>query len=376
MYSKQILYSLIYFILLSTVSQNFYAQAPFGTAGTHTAVPKDTPNIPFGYYEYLPTDFNPTTSKTYPLILFYHGLGEKGNGTTELSKLLVTGVPRYIAQGNTFEAIVISPQSSSGWFSSANFLSLYNYIISNYPIDANRVYVTGLSAGGGSTWNALKEHSDKIAAAVPICGAGRVQDNASTLQQTPIWAHHNFEDKIVTIGQTINNMNRIAFIETSVMSVYPYGPNRTVADADYSMQFNTASNTWTTASGVNAPVDHLAFTLYKNGGHDAWTKTYNNQDVWNWMFAQRLNTLALNDLTNTSHNTIAYPNPTQNTWHISNPNNTIESVRVINNLGKTVIELPANKNNIIIDASPFKSGVYFVELKTINGFNNIKLIKL
>jgi hypothetical protein len=45
-------------------------------------------------------------------------------------------------------------------------------------------------------------------------------------------------------------------------------------------------------------------------------------------------------------------------------------------LGKTVIELPANKNNIIVDASPFKSGVYFVELKTINGLNNIKLIKL
>jgi hypothetical protein len=61
MYSKQILYTLIHLILLSTVSQNFYAQAPFGTAGAHTAVPKDTPNIPFGYYEYLPT-----TSKTYP----------------------------------------------------------------------------------------------------------------------------------------------------------------------------------------------------------------------------------------------------------------------------------------------------------------------
>ncbi|TSE10130.1 DUF5018 domain-containing protein [Aquimarina algiphila] len=265
--------------------------APYGNAGEHTAVKlsEATDNPPYGFYEYLPIDFSPSSSKKYPLLIFYHGIGQKGNGSEDLSKVLVNGPPKLIKNGKDFEAIVISPQSPNGWFGGNSFLSLYNYLIKNYPIDINRVYVTGLSAGGGGTWKALESHHDKIAAAVPICGANRLVQPADFLINSKIWAFHNFEDKRVGRATTIDNVNRVANTGTSVMAVYPYGDgSRTVANEDYTMHFNTDTDKWSTNQGINKPNQNMAFTMYKLGGHDAWTKTYNNEKVWDWLFAQSL----------------------------------------------------------------------------------------
>jgi hypothetical protein len=369
MNTKSLLFIVFFFTLCNSLILN--AQAPYGNAGEHTPVMLGSPDAPFGYYEYLPTDFNPSSGTTYPLVLFYHGLGEKGNGTTQLNKVLVHGPPKLIEQGTNFDAIVISPQSASGWFSPAHFLSLYDYLIANYPIDTNRVYVTGLSAGGGGTWNALKEHHDKIAAAVPICGAGGVYDPADFLQQTPIWAHHNFSDGTVGKGQTINNMNRIANISDSVMDVYPYGTGNTVADDDYSMQFNTNTQTWSATLGVHLPNDKLSFTLYKNGGHNAWTKTYNNQDVWDWMFAQSFNTLGIEK--NKEVTFKLYPNPASTKITITTQNTTEKKVEIYNLLGSKIYSHLLFKE-LVIDMSKYTSGVYIVKVMDAN--NNQKVTRV
>ncbi|WP_219010350.1 T9SS type A sorting domain-containing protein [Aquimarina litoralis] len=342
--------------------QNIFAQPPYGNAGEHTAVSIETTDANFGYYEYLPTDFDPNSGETYPLILFYHGLGEKGNGSSELSKVLRHGPPKMIENGTNFEAIVISPQSGSGWFSPNNFLSLYDYLTTNYPVDTNRFYVTGLSAGGGSTWNALKADHTKVAAAIPICGAGSVANPSEFLQQTPIWAHHNFNDGTVGRGQTINNMNRIANTGNSVMDVYPYGTGNTVADDDYTMQFDTQSQEWTSEIGVLNPTDKLSFTLYRNGGHDAWTKTYNNTDVWDWLFSQSLNTVLSVDDFETSSTTV-YPNPTSGNLRVKKQNNTEEVLEIYDLTGRKIY---SNKisNNQLITIKPQGAGLYMARILT------------
>ncbi|WAC00930.1 T9SS type A sorting domain-containing protein [Lacinutrix neustonica] len=362
----------VLFFIVFSYSPLLSAQTPYGNAGDHTPVILGRPETPFGYYEYLPTSFDASSSTTYPLVLFYHGLGEKGNGTTELNKVLANGPPKLIEQGTDFEAIIISPQSAYGWFSPANFLSLYTYLTAHYPIDTNRVYVTGLSAGGGGTWNALKGHHEKIAAALPICGAGSVSDPAAFLQQTPIRAHHNFNDGVVGKGQTINNMNRIANTGSSVMSVYPYGSSNSVADADYSMQFDTNTQTWSASVGIHAPNDKLSFTLYKNGNHDAWTKTYNNQEVWDWLFAQRLNTLGTND-DNLEISFKIYPNPTSNKATIITANTTEKKVEIYNLLG-TIIYSHVLFKELDMNVSTYASGVYIVKVSDAN--NNQKTIRI
>ncbi|AXT52748.1 T9SS C-terminal target domain-containing protein [Aquimarina sp. BL5] len=357
------------FIFLLVSSQLIMAQAPYGNAGEHTAVTLENTYAPNGYYEYLPTDFDQSSGNTYALVLFFHGKGERGDGNSNLDKVLKHGPPKLIENGTDFPAIVISAQSpkNSGTFSPSDFTNLYEYIIANYPIDLNRVYVTGLSAGGGSTWNALRADYTKIAAAIPICGAGGVNDPSGFLQQTPIWAHHNFSDGTVGRGQTINNMNRIANTGNSVMEVYPYGTGGTVADSDYTMQFDTTSKIWSSAIGINSPSDKMSFTLYRNGGHDAWTKTYNNQDVWDWLFAQSLNTLSTEEFVTIS--TKIYPNPTSGNIIIKTQKTLEEKLEIYDTVGRKIYDRMVT-NNEVIDIASHGSGIYIAKIITSLGSQN------
>ncbi len=354
------------FVFFLLFSQFIIAQAPYGNAGDHTAVTLESADAPNGYYEYLPTNFDQSSGNTYALVLFFHGKGERGDGNSNLDKVLKHGPPKLIENGTDFPAIVISAQSpkSSGTFSPSDFTNLYDYIIANYPIDLNRVYVTGLSAGGGSTWNALKADYTKIAAAIPICGAGGVNNPSDFLQQTPIWAHHNFSDGTVGRGQTINNMNRIANTGNSVMEVYPYGSGGTVADNDQTMQFDTTNKVWSSAIGINSPSDKMSFTLYRNGGHDAWTKTYNNQDVWDWLFAQRLNTLSTEAFATVS--TKIYPNPTSGSIIIETQKNLEEKLEIYDTIGRKIYNRMVT-NNEVIDLTSHGSGIYIAKIITSLG---------
>lgn len=278
-----------YFLIINL--QYVDAQAPYGNAGDHTPVMLENSEAPYGYYEYLPVDFNATSGVKYPVVLFYHGIGERGNGNSELGKVLVHGPPKLIEKGKDFPAIVISPQSHGGWSDPQSFLKIYNYLKENYPIDLNRFYVTGLSSGGTGTWIALETNYTKIAAAIPICGPRYLSNSSEFLQQTPIWVHYSFKDHIGR-EETIANVNKIANTGISVMTTYPYRIRRAtkiVAKKDYTMQFDINSKKWYSQVGVKKPINKMSFTMYKRGKHDySWTKAYKNQDVWDWLFEQRL----------------------------------------------------------------------------------------
>lgn len=178
-----------------------------------TALPIHTPktvainsNVS-GFYETLPALYSKTTKK-YPLIVFIHGIGELGTG---LSRLNCCGLPYHI-KGGTFPAkflvngvyysyIVISPQFRVRP-SAAQVQSVVNYAKSHYRVDATRVYVTGLSMGGGSTWDWSVVYGQYAAAIGPVCAGTKPTTTLAAgvaSKNLPIWSMNSSSDAVVPI---------------------------------------------------------------------------------------------------------------------------------------------------------------------------------
>jgi hypothetical protein len=160
-----------------------------------------------GFYETLPARYSLTTKK-YPLIVFIHGIGELGTG---LSRLNCCGLPYHI-KGGTFPAkflvggkyysyIVISPQFRVRP-SAANVQSVIDYAKSHYRVDAARVYVTGLSMGGGSTWDWSVVYGQNAAAIAPVCAGTKPTTTMAAnvaSKNLPIWSLNSSSDAVVPI---------------------------------------------------------------------------------------------------------------------------------------------------------------------------------
>jgi dienelactone hydrolase len=222
------------------------------------------------YYEYLPQGYSATGTQKYPLILFVHGLGELGAGTSStLPYVLRNGIPKLISQGSfptsftvngqTYRFIVICPQFVA-WPQPTDIDQVLNYVVSHYNVDISRIYLTGLSMGGGVTWEyagnqATDAYAKRLAAIAPICGASYpsvYRANVIAKNNVPVWAFHNQYDPTAPVSYTIDYVNEI--------NAY-----------------------------VPAPVPPAKKTIFPVSGHDAWTQAYNpsyrenNMNVYEWM---------------------------------------------------------------------------------------------
>ena len=114
-----------------------------------------------------------------------------------------------------------------------------------YRIDAERIYLTGLSLGGFGTWAMAMAHPQRFAAIAPICGGG--DPNAvCRIKHVPVWTFHGARDTIVPIEST----------ERMVDALKKCG-------------------------------GHVLFTVYPEAGHDSWTQTYANQQLYDWFLQWR-----------------------------------------------------------------------------------------
>jgi dienelactone hydrolase len=254
MKSRRLLLSTALCILLLT-SFHSYSQV-------QTARPISISGTCGGYYEYLPQGYSSNTWQSYPLIVAVHGIGELGNGTSDLPNLLNcwTSIPRLIANGGfpssfnvggqNFSFIVICPQFKS-WPSGADVNAVVDYAVQNYRVDQSRIYVTGLSMGGGSVWDFAGNYPTKAAAVVPVCGAASsdpTRASAIANAKLAVWATHNQDDPTVSVSNTTGWVNLIN----------QYGGN-------------------------------IISTIFPVSGHDAWTKTYdpnftqNGVNIYQWM---------------------------------------------------------------------------------------------
>ena len=207
---------------------------PAGGAGPSTsktrwtAKPLGNNGAPNGFYEYLPPGYDGNTA--VPLLVFWHGIGEDGNGTTDLSKVNSHG-PAYLIQNNlwadTRPFIVLSPQYTGtsgeirpggGCPSSAVIDSFLSFATSHYKVDPKRVFLTALSCGAVGSWDYLAEHqATRVAAAVLIAGnPGDPTQSTSAWKRSgcnlggaAIWAFHGDGDAIVPFAPERDTMQSL-----------------------------------------------------------------------------------------------------------------------------------------------------------------------
>jgi predicted esterase len=262
---------LVVFVLLVRFSfPAFSQQVPKGFAAANGEW--------IGFLEYKPADYNADASTKHPLIIFLHGIGERGNGTTELSKLNCCGIPRMITKGHNMRFywngkwetfLVISPQAAPKYGMWPNFYvnELIEYAKQNLRIDTNRIFVTGLSMGGGGTWRYTSNelsHSQKLAAIAPIC-APCTMSNGSNIARAnlPVWAYHAADDAVCTSWCTekaIGEINAANPAVTPIKTIWPTGGHvvwdRVYHDTLYKWQ-NPSIYEWFLGQNKSLPVNKL-----------------------------------------------------------------------------------------------------------------------
>ncbi|MFZ2322510.1 MAG: prolyl oligopeptidase family serine peptidase [Ignavibacteriaceae bacterium] len=228
-------------IIILMISLPMKAQSEKQTAYSFEKEVKIT--LSANYLLYLPQEYA-DSDKEFPLVLFLHGAGERGD---DLEKVKIHGIPKLINEGKEFPFIVVSPQCPENMFWSTDILSaLLDEIEANYRVDKNRIYVTGLSLGGNGTWSLALAEPHRFAAIAPVCGWS-VLSVACTIKHLPIWVFHGAKDTVVPISASEQMVERLK------------------------------------SCGSN-----VKFTVYPEATHDSWTETYNNEELYKWFLEQSL----------------------------------------------------------------------------------------
>ena len=206
---------------------------------------------------------NYDAAKKYPLVLFLHGAGERGNDNKAQLKH-VAGVFLLPENREKFPCFVLAPQcpSNEKWAdvnwgakthslpekaasSMALTLATIEQLKKQYSIDGKRLYVMGLSMGGYGTWDVVARYPEMFAAAVPICGGGD-EAQAEKLVKLPIWCFHGGNDTVVPTARSRNMIEAIK------------------------------------KAGGNPK-----YTEFPGVGHDSWTPATKDAELLPWLFGQK-----------------------------------------------------------------------------------------
>ncbi|MEC3879903.1 prolyl oligopeptidase family serine peptidase [Parapedobacter sp. 10938] len=231
----------------------------------------ETPS-PYGYFMFFPESYK-YLKNTYPVLIFLHGSGERGNSqtnTAELNKAVKHGPGKLINKrvwSPKEEMLVVSAQTRVNKWGSQTLKHFIDYLLETYRIDESRVYLTGLSLGAFGTFDYLGKYGadSKIAAAVAVCGGGASNNGTyvRNLSKIPLWVFHGEADQQVPVARATEIVQALKAIN---------------------------------------PKQEPKLTLYPNVGHDSWTMTYDgsgqgkenpdydafDQDVYSWMLQYRL----------------------------------------------------------------------------------------
>ncbi len=170
-------------------------------------------NFMAGYIVYTPDNMQPGVS--YPILLAFHGLGQNHNATTiDVNKMEGEGIPNLVAQNQFTERdfIIVTPQTRYSWYSAAFYTyidELIDIVKTQYPVDMNRIYMTGWSAGGDAIERYMPQGNYNIAAIAPM--ATWPEQNTTVIQQhyvgTPAWGFMGQSDGYGSMNNFINRLN-------------------------------------------------------------------------------------------------------------------------------------------------------------------------
>ena len=177
-------------ILLSAIVVN----AANGRISAHYNV---APNS-YNFLLYLPPNYNETKEKT-PVVINLHGVGLCG---TDLNKTKRYGCINALEMGKTIDAIVVSPQCPRGSFWKPEKIhNSLEWIKKHYALDANRVYVIGMSLGGYGTMDYANAYPGEVAAAMPLCGGSTFKpERQKELSKVPLWIIHGTADRAIPVS--------------------------------------------------------------------------------------------------------------------------------------------------------------------------------
>jgi predicted peptidase len=203
--------------------------------------------VQLGYLLHLPSAYDEDPQKRWPLILFLHGGGERGD---DPHMLKIHSIPMIVEGRPDFAFIVLSPQcpADSSWVTELEALeALLEEVCGAYRVDRRRLYLTGPSMGGMGTWQYAVAHPERFAAIAPICGGLQYANpqRVCVLKDLPVWAFHGALDPIVPIGMS----------QVLVDALQGCGGN-------------------------------VRFTIYPERGHDVHVETYDNPELYAWFLAQ------------------------------------------------------------------------------------------
>ena len=237
-----------------------------------TKVFTSSEGTPLPYRIFMPDPTNarvtePDTLPTFPLVLFMHGAGTRGDDGAALAGNIcfrdLLGWAKKVEP-----AIVIAPQCpvdrqwvDTPWSDAkhvyspipakymAAALELLDTALAMLPVDHSRILVCGNSMGGYATWDVLARRPGLFAAALPVCGGGDPQKIVEVSHDVPIWAFHGDADKTVPVA---NSRNIVGMLEAD--------PKRTA---------------------------EIRYRELPGVGHDSWTDTFSDREVLSWFFAQQ-----------------------------------------------------------------------------------------
>ncbi len=257
------------------------------------------------FYLYLPNGYE-VSDKNWPVMMFLHGNGERGNGKSELGFVLLhgplkeawihkrdlpfiiispqlhmfgmdesvsylqnrdtTSIPKRLEEGIP-ERTPIAPTSETmngdeseladyvtlpnGWERvEEDLIGMIDYVIESYRADSSRVYLTGLSYGGFGTWHLASAYPERFAAIAPVVGWGHPDLMVPVAEyEIPVWAFAGGRDLVVRATHFYPGLNKLEELGHT----------------------------------------NVRFTNHEDLGHDTWKRVYRGGDLYTWFLTHRLN---------------------------------------------------------------------------------------
>ena len=206
----------------------------------------------FNYQVYIPPNVN---EKKLPVMIFLHGIKERGNGGLVPTTGAAGAVVRhYFAQ---VPAIVLLPQcrETSYWSNPVMDAMVMRSLwetVEEFGADERRIYLIGVSMGGYGVWHFAAAYPEKFAALVSLCGGSSIQTGdrfnalAERVGATPARLFHGADDKVVPVGES-----------------------RRIVEA------------------LKANGGNVKYNEYENVGHNVWFSVLAEKDLLPWLLAQK-----------------------------------------------------------------------------------------
>ena len=220
----------------------------------------------YPYSIYVPHDYD--SSKRWPVILFLHGSGERGNDGLRSTQIGAAAAIR--ANPDRVPAIVVFPQAplETRWLGEPAdaAMAALDAAIAEFHGDRDSVYLTGLSMGGYGTYHLALAHPNTFAALVIVCGGLLPHATTTAVQQSPL-----------TMGAT----DPYAFTAHAIRNVpiwICHGDADPVIPVDESRRM---------VELLRAEGAEVHYNEYPGVGHNAWDRAYGDAEMWRWLLTQR-----------------------------------------------------------------------------------------